>query len=74
MASGPYRVLIVDDTDTVRESLRWLLETENGLLVAGEAQRVCRKGPRWDSPAERDPPGAGRRERQPAPGRRGERD
>jgi DNA-binding NarL/FixJ family response regulator len=38
IASGPHRVLIVDDADTVRESLRWLLENETGLLVAGEAQ------------------------------------
>src|SRR5256885_2385088 len=37
-AAGTHRVLIVDNTDSVRESLRWLLENESDLEVAGEAQ------------------------------------
>lgn len=36
-ARDGYRILIVDDTATVRESLRWLLEDEPGLVVVGEA-------------------------------------
>ena len=32
-----YRILIVDDSSSVRESLGWLLRDEPGLTVAGEA-------------------------------------
>jgi DNA-binding NarL/FixJ family response regulator len=32
-----HRILIVDDSPAVRESLRWLLENEPGLTVSGEA-------------------------------------
>jgi len=32
-----YRILIVDDAPTVRESLTWLLEHEPGLTVVGDA-------------------------------------
>jgi DNA-binding NarL/FixJ family response regulator len=31
------RILIVDDAPAVRESLRWLLENEPGLIVIGDA-------------------------------------
>lgn len=34
---GPYRILIVDDSQAVRESLGWLLRDEPGLSVAGDA-------------------------------------
>ena len=33
----PYRILIVDDAPSVRESLGWLLLDEPGLTVVGEA-------------------------------------
>ena len=33
-----YRVLIVDDVPTVRESLHWLLDDERDLAVVGEAE------------------------------------
>ena len=36
-ARDGYRILIVDDAPTVRESLRWLLEDESGLIVIGDA-------------------------------------
>ena len=36
-ARDGYRILIVDDAPTVRESLRWLLEDETGLTVVGDA-------------------------------------
>lgn len=36
-ASDEHRILIVDDTAVVRESLRWLLEDEPGLTVVGDA-------------------------------------
>jgi DNA-binding NarL/FixJ family response regulator len=32
-----YRILIVDDAATVRESLSWLLQNEPGLTVVGDA-------------------------------------
>lgn len=32
-----YRILIVDDSQAVRESLSWLLQDESSLTVAGEA-------------------------------------
>ena len=35
--SGRCRILLVDDADAVRESLRYLLENEPDLTVAGEA-------------------------------------
>lgn len=34
---GAYRILIVDDSQAVRESLGWLLRDESSLTVAGEA-------------------------------------
>jgi DNA-binding NarL/FixJ family response regulator len=34
---GPYRILIVDDAPSVRESLGWLLVDEPGLAVVGDA-------------------------------------
>ena len=34
---GTYRILIVDDSQAVRESLGWLLRDESSLIVAGEA-------------------------------------
>lgn len=34
---GTYRILIVDDSQAVRESLGWLLRDESSLTVAGEA-------------------------------------
>ncbi|MBC7877880.1 MAG: response regulator transcription factor [Anaerolineales bacterium] len=33
----PFRILIVDDSPSVRESLGWLLQAEAGLTVAGDA-------------------------------------
>jgi CheY-like chemotaxis protein len=33
----PFRILIVDDSPSVRESLGWLLRDEAGLTVAGDA-------------------------------------
>ena len=36
-ARDGYRILIVDDASSVRESLRWLLEDELGLTVVGDA-------------------------------------
>ncbi len=36
-ARDSYRILIVDDAPTVRESLKWLLEDESGLTVIGDA-------------------------------------
>jgi DNA-binding NarL/FixJ family response regulator len=32
-----YRILLVDDIASVREALRWVLESEPGLVVVGEA-------------------------------------
>lgn len=36
-ATPAYRILIVDDAPTVRESLRWLLENEADLEIVAEA-------------------------------------
>lgn len=33
----PYRILIVDDSDDIRQALRWLIEEEADLRVVGEA-------------------------------------
>ena len=36
-SQGTYRILIVDDSQAVRESLGWLLRDESSLTLAGEA-------------------------------------
>ncbi len=36
-SQDPYRILIVDDAQAVRESLGWLILDEPGLAVVGEA-------------------------------------
>ena len=36
-SQGTHRILIVDDSQAVRESLGWLLRDEPGLTVAGDA-------------------------------------
>jgi DNA-binding NarL/FixJ family response regulator len=36
-SQGPYRILIVDDAPSVRESLSWLLLDEPALTVVGES-------------------------------------
>jgi pilus assembly protein CpaE len=36
-SQGSYHILIVDDSQAVRESLGWLLRDESSLTVAGEA-------------------------------------